>query len=96
MPYVEPEEVTSPKRRWNLITVLYNGGANEWSVAIGTFDGQKSLAVRWNGNEHNLLGSPQARGNATWLMVDPAFNEAILSVVAGSQRQLANTLLAQR
>jgi hypothetical protein len=79
-----------------LIAVLYSGGADEWSVAIGTFDGQKVLAVRWNGNEHNPLGSPQARGNATWLVVDPAFNDAILSVVPEPQRQLANTLLAQR
>jgi len=91
--YVKPEDVHSPLNRWKLIEVLYPGAAGTWAVAIGLWEQSKCLAVRWNGEEGTELGSPSARGNATWLVVDREFWEPILSKVPEAKSNLARSLL---
>ncbi|MFJ1259026.1 hypothetical protein [Cupriavidus sp. CuC1] len=70
MPYVNPEEVTSPKTTWTLKSVIHNTGQGGWSAAEGTWDGEPCLAIRWNGSDSDSgVGSPQSRGYPTWFVV---------------------------
>ena len=97
MSHVKPEDVHSPRGRWKLIDVLVDGGEAAWAVAIGSFDNKRMLAIRWSGTEDTPAGTPQARGNPTWLMVDPKFEDAILGADAmpPAKAQLARTLLGK-
>lgn len=73
--YIRPENVHAPKRHWSLIHVLFDGGPGTEknpspnSVAIGRWDNEPALAMRWNGNKDNPLGNPQSRGLPTWFIV---------------------------
>jgi hypothetical protein len=73
--YIKPTDVHAPKRFWSLIHVLFDGGeATEEnpspnSLAIGRWNNDPVLAMRWNGNKENPLGNPQSRGLATWFIV---------------------------
>jgi hypothetical protein len=76
--YVIPIEVTSPKRQWTLVTVIYDRGEGKAAVATGLWDGKPVLAIRWNGNGVSPIGNPQSRGLATWFIVPDEFRGAIL------------------
>jgi len=76
--YTPPQEVRSPKRQWSLISVLYDKGEDGPSVAVGTWEGEPVLAMRWNGNAQNPIGNPQSRGLPTWFIIPAEFREAIL------------------
>ena len=67
--HVEPSDVHAPKRHWQLFHVLFDGGPDKSSLAIGRWDEQPVLAMRWNGNENKPLGNPQSRGLSTWFVV---------------------------
>jgi hypothetical protein len=67
--YVKPSDVQSPKRHWSLIHVIFDGGENGSSLAIGRWDNKPALAMRWNGNSGSPLGNPQSRGLPTWFVV---------------------------
>lgn len=76
--YVIPGEVISPKRQWSLVAVLYDRGEGQASVAIGRWDGEPVLAMRWNGTDNNVIGNPQSRGLPTWFVVPSEFRLAVL------------------
>lgn len=76
--YVIPVEVVSPKRQWTLVSVLYDGGEGSAAVAMGMWDGNPVLAMRWNGDEGNPIGNPQSRGLPTWFIVPDEFRNSIL------------------
>ena len=73
--YVKPSGVHSPKRHWSLIHVLFDGGEDQpnnpscSSLAVGLWDSNPVLAMRWNGSKENPLGNPQSRGLPTWFVV---------------------------
>jgi len=67
--YVKPSDVHAPKRFWSLVQVLFDGGAGDSSLAIGRWENEPVLAMRWNGTGDNPLGNPQSRGLPTWFMV---------------------------
>jgi len=73
--YIKPVDVHAPKRHWSLIQVLFDGGTNTKdnpspsSLAIGRWENEPVLAMRWNGNKENPLGNPQSRGLPTWFVV---------------------------
>ena len=73
MSYIKPENVVSPKRLWRSHSVLYDGGASEWSAAEGQWNNGtewgKVLAIRWYGDTDKEKGNPQARGYPTWFIV---------------------------
>ena len=77
--YVIPIEVTSPRRQWTLVNVIYDRGEGEAAVAAGLWEGRPVLGIRWNGVEGSPVGNPQSRGLATWFIVPDEFREAILS-----------------
>ena len=80
MPYVKPEEVTSPKAHWTLIGVLRDGGAGKAAYAVGKWDDEVRIACRWNGWDEMPAGNPQSRGRPTWMILEP---EAAAGVVNG-------------
>jgi hypothetical protein len=80
--YVRPSDVHAPKRHWSLVAVLFDGGPSDLenetknqgnsspsSLAIGRWDNEPVLAMRWNGNEASPLGNPQSRGLPTWFII---------------------------
>lgn len=67
--YIKPSDVQAPKRHWQLFHVLFDGGPGESSLAIGRWDGDPVLAMRWNGTDDKPLGNPQSRGLPTWFVV---------------------------
>lgn len=96
MAYQNPRHVDSPRTRWRLIDVLYNGGDGDAALAIGDWDGERALAVRWNGSSGDSgVGNPQSRGIPTWFILPDWLHETTLSseVVPGSKVRLARALL---
>ena len=82
MSYVKPQEVIAPQDRWKLDRVLYDGGEDQWSVAKGTWDGEETLAIRWNGGTDGEKGNPTAHGNPTWLVVPDELTFVMRAVIA--------------
>ena len=69
---IDPNNVTSPKKRWKLHKVIYNNKKQGWSVAEGTWDDGGVLGIRWNGDKNSKIGQPQSRGLPTWFIVPEA------------------------
>jgi hypothetical protein len=85
-----PTQVISPKLHWQLIDVLYDGGAGNPAVAIGRWDGKVVVAMRWNGTgKDNPIGNPQSRGLSTWFVMPDEFAELILSKTPKEKRAVA-------
>lgn len=92
--YTPPEQVTSPKRRWSLIKVLYDPkAANECVMALGIWDNKPALALRWNGSDDNPVGTPQSRGLATWFIVHERYHAGLLSTLSAEMQNLARNVL---
>lgn len=78
--YVDPNDVNSPRGRWNLTKVLVNTGRGGWSAAEGVFDKRQCLCVRWNGaDDDSGPGNPQSRGHATWFVLPDELAQALRS-----------------
>ena len=94
MPYVDPEEVVSPKNSVRDIHVVYDRGPvpHSWSVAKLKWKERDSVAIRWNGDEESAVGLPQSRGNATWFIVPEELSEEVLRAAQelrkGKQQEL--------
>src|SRR5437016_5701911 len=74
---VDPNLVHSPKKRWVLITVLRQ--EEQWSVALGRWDGSPRLGIRWNyGDDPNDKGNPVSHGMPTWFLVPEDLHETLL------------------
>jgi hypothetical protein len=71
MPYIKPDNVTSPKDSWALNCIIYDEGEGKIAVAYGVWDKERVIAMRWNGKNdlHKELGNPQSSGNATWFIL---------------------------
>lgn len=70
--YMKPQMVRSPKSRLSSVRVIEDQGENEWSLAEVVWDGQKCLAMRWNGSfsdESHNVGTPQSRGLPMWFIL---------------------------
>ena len=91
MAYVNPEAVSSPKSRWRLRRVLYDGGEGNWSVAEGQWENDgfwgEVLAIRWNGSSGSEIGNPQSRGLATWFVLPEELEQPVRGAIAS----LSNT-----
>lgn len=97
MAFIDPRKVESPKGRWKLIDVLYDGGDGKDALAIGEWDHQRVLAIRWNGNSADIsgVGNPQSRGLPTWFILPRWSYEGLLTtnVIAAPKLSLAKALL---
>lgn len=93
MPYISPQDVSSPKRRWHQFDVLDDKGEGRPSYAIGKWDGDKVIVYRWNGTSDALGGNPQSRGYPTWIVLDPDIYDAIIPKLPEDKQQLARVYL---
>ncbi len=91
--YVEPSQVSSPRKHWKLLTVLESGAQSTGSVALGRWNDKPVLAMRWNGDEENHLGNPQSRGLPTWFIIPNEYRDSILSGMAVEKQALAKAFL---
>jgi hypothetical protein len=95
--FIKPNDVLSPKRQWVLIAILDEGSASEAALAIGRWDDQPVLAVRWNGSKDNRLGNPQSRGLPTWFILPDKYREAILGTLPDDDKlRLARSIFPNR
>lgn len=93
--YIPPTAVISPKQHWILIAVLEDTGQGPGShaLALGRWDQQPVLAMRWNGDKKNPIGNPQSRGLPTWFIVPNGYIEAILDTLPVEKVTLARNFL---
>jgi len=75
---VRPQDVKSPKEHWVLIDVLIE--KQDWSLAVGEWDGKRCLAARWNGDEERPKGNPVSHGVPTWFVLPGEFIDPLLAV----------------
>jgi hypothetical protein len=75
--FTQPEEITAPRLHWSLIKVLFKGAPEEHSIALGRWDGEPRLAVRWNACEWRPVGNPHSRG-LPWFILPEPLVEAVL------------------
>jgi len=80
MPYIDPQEVLAPKGSVKELNVVYDRGPvpYSWSVARLKWEGKDSVGIRWNGDERNNRGTPQAFGNPIWFIVPEELSAAVL------------------
>jgi hypothetical protein len=93
MSYLRPEDCHSPRNRWSLFTVLEDHGPEDFSVAIGRWDGDACLAMRWNGSKENPVGNPQSRGLPTWFIMPDQYADKIIESLPADKQTLARTLI---
>lgn len=68
--YTRPAEVTAPSARWQLTAVIRDGGAGGFSLALGEWDGQPSVGLRWNGSSADQpKGNPLTSTHPTWMIL---------------------------
>ena len=81
MSYIKPNTVNSPQDRWKLDHVLYPGNEGTWAAAEGKWDGNKVLAIRWNGVTGHEKGTPLAHSYPTWFIVPDELVGVIRAVI---------------
>lgn len=90
MAYVDPTQVTAPRRRWRMDRVLLSTGQGGWSVARGFWDERAVLVVRWNGaDDEDGFGNPQSRGHPTWFVVPEELESAVLAETERLERTMS-------
>jgi len=82
MHYIQPELVISPKGMVSDLNILINTGEEGWALARLKWDGDPSIAIRWNGgskdNRFPGIGNPQSRGVPTWFILPSEIGEVIV------------------
>ena len=91
--YPQPEDVTSPKRNWSLIKVIYKGSPDDYSIAVGRWDNVPCLGIRWNACEERPVGNPQSRGLPTWFILPQPLEGAVLGTLDAGVREFARNFL---
>jgi hypothetical protein len=95
--YIPPSEVTSPRRQWSLISVLFDPREpGKCVLAIGRWDNRPVLAMRWNGTANSPIGNPQSRGLPTWFIVPEMYNEPLIATLSPEMQTLAQNFLPIR
>jgi hypothetical protein len=79
---VNPHTVTSPLKRLRNLRVVYQ--ARHWSLAIGFWDGNRALLIRWNGDDETPMGNPVSHARPTWFVLPDDFWDTSLKIVPGS------------
>ena len=95
--YIPPSDVTSPRLSWSLIAILDPGVAEGAALALGRWDGQPVLAMRWNGdNVGNPIGNPQSRGLPTWFILPAGqYSEAIIQALPAEKIALVRNFIPE-
>jgi len=96
--YITPDKVISPRRNWRLIRVLedgaqYDSEKQHVAIAIGTWDNDPVLAMRWNGRKGHPIGNPQSRGLPTWFVIPKRLHTAVIETLSRDNQVLVRMLL---
>ncbi len=81
MPYVRPQDVTAPREHWTLHSVIVEGQANEQAYALGTWDDDRCIGARWNGNDDNETGWPRVYTHPCWHILDEKLWDAVIALL---------------
>jgi hypothetical protein len=81
MPYILPQDVTAPQEHWTLHRVIISGAPGTPAYALGTWDGERCLATRWNGTDDNETGWPRIFVHACWHIIDRRLSDSIISLL---------------
>lgn len=85
MKYVKPNLVTSPRDFIGNVEVIYNGGAESFSLAKIEWEGSPSYAIRWNvarrewddpvkiSLKKECVGMPSSHGYPVWFVIPDEF-----------------------
>lgn len=74
---VHPRHVVSPKTRLKYPHAIYAG--NEWSLAVGLWDGMRVMLIRWNDDPDKPRGNPISHSHPTWFVLPSDFHEKALT-----------------
>lgn len=96
--YITPDKVTSPRKMWSLIRVLEPGAQEDSSgqrvaIALGKWEDEACLAMRWNGSAGSPIGSPQSRGLPTWFIIPKRLETAVLATLSLDEQKIARAFL---
>ena len=70
--YIDPHTVLSPKNKVSHVKILFDRGPVDhiWSVAELTYDGNKCIGIRWNGDsKESKKGVPLANAHPVWFIL---------------------------
>lgn len=81
MPYIPPQDVTAPQERWTLHRTLVDAGPDTPAYALGTWDGARCMAARWNGNDDNPTGWPRIYVHPCWYILDERLWDAVVALL---------------
>ena len=88
--FIPANEVSSPRRRWTTIAVLDDPKQPKTcALALGKWDGEPKLAMRWNGSSDQPIGTPQSRGIPTWFIVPNRYYSALIGTLSHEMKALA-------
>ena len=92
--HILPSDVNSPKKHWMLSKVLYDDGPSGISIAVGYWDGEAKIAIRWNGNKDHRIGNPQSSGHPTWFILPSGpYGESVIAALPKDMQTLARNFL---
>lgn len=89
MKYFNPHDVLSPKEFIEIINILYDGGAESFSLARILWEGGEGYAIRWNvarrewddpdkiNGTKDCVGMPSSHGYPVWFVLPLEFDEFI-------------------
>lgn len=94
MGYILPDQATSPRQHWSIIKVLVPAASERMAIALGKWDGQPVIGLRWNGTDEAPVGNPQSRGLPTWFIVElGTYTEAIIEALPTESRDLVRQFI---
>lgn len=73
MSYVKPEHVSGAT---NSVRVLYDGQDNDYAIALISWKGRDTFAIRWNGDDKKPLGFPLLGKTPLWFILPEVFTTA--------------------
>ena len=78
--YTLPRDVQSPFEAWDELEILDDGGDRPDTIAyaIGIYNGELSLGIRWTGSNGRPAGYPNTRGKPTWMCLDEELSHLIV------------------
>ncbi len=94
--FTQPEDITAPRQKWTLIKVLYKGDPEGYSVALGKWEGEPCLAIRWNACDYRPVGHPHTRGLPTWFILPEPLVEPVLNTLPADMQSLASAVMGCR
>ena len=81
---VNPWTVISPQKRLSQMRPIHN--TVDWSMAIGMWDANRALLIRWNVTETSQMGNPVSRSHPTWFVLPSDLWDVVLGKISEPNR----------